>query len=314
MATLTTGVVNAGFPTSGAPLQVPRGTSTGFFSVVNNVSQTYDNNSLRATIPQTNFTTSTARNSLVYNNPVTFVALVGTTPYQSVVKYVAYAESEPISIVARANNQSYYANVKQQNSAINETKEGTVGFYHKVVPHSFSTTSFELIVDPKTNITANSINSLTITAVSEEPIVSMSNSTFSQILGTRSGIVQTVSNESKIPTIPFFSVVANNIIGSVTKSSIMDTTTFNKTIGTRDSKLITTPNEEPIFVLNVANTYTNQNSPIQVAINNVATKLVEQNNNSGRIGSSLLQPKGSEAGNIGFAQAFGNTTITGKWF
>lgn len=313
MATLTTAVVNAGYPTSGAPLQVPRGT-TSFFSVVKNVSQYYDNNSLRATVPQTDFTASTARNSLVYNNPVTFVALVGTTPYQSVVKYVAYTESKPIIQVEMKTNPYYYANVRPVNSSVNETKEGTVGFYHKVAVHSFATTSTELVVDPKTNVTANSINSLTITSVSEEPVVVMDNKSFNTTLSTRQYIGQTSVNEEQIFTIPFYHKIANISSVSSLPVSVMNTTTFNQTLGTRDSKLITTPSEETIFVLNVANTSTNQNSPAQVVLNNISTRIVEQNNNLGRINSTAIQPKGTEAGNIGFAQAFGNTTIVGKWF
>jgi hypothetical protein len=313
MATLTTAVVNAGYPISGAPLQVQRGT-INYFSVVKNISQLYDNNTLRDTVPQTDFTSNTARNSLVYNNPVTFVALVGTTPYQSVVKYVAYTESEPIIQVEMKTNPYYYANVRLVNSSVNETKEGTVGFYHNVAVHSFATTSTELVVDPKTNLAANAINSLTLTSVNEEPIAVMNNANFNQNLGTRSVLQQDSGNVVQIFTKPFFSGVANNITGTISVASVMDTTTFNKTLGTRDGKLITTPSEEPIFVLNVANTYTNQNSPAQVVLNNVSTRIVEQNNNLGRLNSTAIQPKGTEAGNIGFAQAFGNTTIVGKWF
>ena len=94
----------------------------------------------------------------------------------------------------------------------------------------------------------------------------------------------------------------------------MSNSSFNQTLSTRQYVAQNDITEPSIFTLNVTNTSYGQNSPIQVAINNVTTKLVEQNNNLGRIGSTAIQPKGSEAGNIGFAQAFGNTTITGKWF
>lgn len=266
MATLTTGVVNAGFPTSGAPLQVQRG-AMSYFSVVKNVSQIYDNNSLRGIVSQTNFTTTTARNSVVYNNSITFEKLVGTTPYQSVVKNVSYnAESPEVLAVDVKTNPFYLANILTVNSTVNETDIGTVGFYHKIVPHTFSTSSIAPIVDNSTNLQNKNNNGIMVNTVAEPDVMVMDNASFNQTLSTRQYVAQ------------------NDIV------------------------------EPSIFTLNVTNTSYGQNSPIQVSINNVTTKLVEQNNNLGRIGSSAIQPKGSETGNIGFAQAFGNTTITGKWF
>jgi len=266
MATLTTGVVNAGFPTSGAPLQVKRG-AMSYFSVVKNVSQTYDNNALRGVIPQTDFTTTTARKSATYNNSVTFEKLVGTAPYQSVVKNVSFiAENPEVLTVDVKTNPFYLANVLTVNSTINETDVGTVGFYHKISSQTFNTSSIAPIVDNSTNLQNKNNNGILVNTISEPDVAVMTNSSFNQTLSTRQSVVQ------------------NDIT------------------------------EPSIFTLNVTNTSYGQNSPIQVAINNVTTKLVEQNNNLGRIGSTAIQPKGSEAGNIGFAQAFGNTTITGKWF
>ena len=266
MATLTTGVVNAGFPVSGAPAQIKRG-ALMYAQVVINANQIYDNNSLRATIPQTDFTTTTARNSLVYNNPVTFEKLVGTTSYQSVVKNVAYVPENPeVLTVDVKTNPFYLTNILTVNSTINETDVGAVGFYHKIVPHTFSTLSIAPIVDNSTNLQNKNNNGILVNTISEPDVAVMNNASFNQTLSTRQSVVQ------------------NDIT------------------------------EPSIFTLNVTNTSYGQNSPIQVAINNVTTKLVEQNNNLGRIGSTAIQPKGSEAGNIGFAQAFGNTTITGKWF
>ena len=266
MAALTTGVVNAGFPTSGAPLQVKRG-AMSYFSVVKNVTPTYDNNTLRGTAPQTDFTSTTARKSVTYNNSITFEKLVGTTPYQSVVKNVSFiAETPEVLTVDVKTNPFYLANILTVNSTVNETTEGTVGFYHKISSQTFSTLSIAPVVDNSTNLQNKNNNGIMVNTLNEPDVVVMDNASFDQTLSTRQR-------------------VAMNVI-----------------------------TEPSIFTLNVTNTSYGQNSPAQVVLNNVSTKIVEQNNNLGRIGSSAIQPKGSEAGNIGFAQAFGNTTITGKWF
>ena len=57
MATLTTGVVNAGFPVSGAPAVIKRG-AVSYFSVVKKTTQLFNDVSL-AGVPQTTFTTET---------------------------------------------------------------------------------------------------------------------------------------------------------------------------------------------------------------------------------------------------------------
>lgn len=317
MATLATGVVNAGFPTSGATVQVQRGTTPNFL-VVKAAQQVYDNNTLRAVIPQTNFTANTARASLQYNNSVTFVAKVGTTPYQSIVKNVSQTSNDTSNIIKAVDtktNPYYLINIlKASQVNTNESKVGTTGFYHKVAPHTYTTTLTQLAVDPKTNLAANSINSMTITCVNDEPIAVMDNSKFNQTLGTRSGVVQLTPSEEPIFTIPFFHKVTNNPTGNNVPVSVMVSTTFNQTLGTRSGITITTPNEEPVAVFNINNSVTNLNSPIQLATQPKPALIVEQNKNSGRIDSSAVQPKGTEAGNIGFAQAFGNTTIVGKWF
>lgn len=264
MATLTTAVVNAGFPVTGAPAVIKRG-AVSYFSVVKNSTQLFNDKSV-AGIPQTNFTTDT-RKSVTYALPVTFALEVGVTPFFSVVKNQTFnAETTTVTTVDVTTNPYYLANILKVNSSINESEVGTIGFYHKIVPHSFVTSSIAPIVDPKTNLSANSINSMTIVTIDE---------------------------------------------GSV---SVMDSSLFNLSLSTRQLTVQNTLSEPEIFTLNVRDTYTNRNSPAQVVLNNVSAKIVEQNNNAGRINSSAIQPKGSETGNIGFAQAFGNTTITGKWF
>ena len=264
MATLTTAVVNAGFPVTGAPAIIKTG-AVSYFSVVKKTSHLFNDNSVPG-LPQTNFTTNT-RTSVTYALPVTFVLEVGVTPFFSVVKNQTYnAETPEVITVDVTTNPYYLTNILKVNSSINESEVATTGFYHKIVPHSFVTTSFAPIVDPNTNLTANATNSITIVTPDE---------------------------------------------GSV---SVMDSTLFNMSLQTRQLTVQNTLTEPEIFALNVKDTFTNQNSPAQVVLNNVSAKVVDQNNNAGRINSSAIQPKGSETGNIGFAQAFGNTTITGKWF
>lgn len=237
MATLTTGVVNAGFPVSGAPAVTKRG-SVPYSPIVKNAAQLVNN-----------------------------INVIGVTRYFSVVKnQTVAAETTEVLQVDVKTNPYYLANILTINSAINETEVATTGFYHIIVPHTFAAASIAPIVDPNTNLTANSINSIAITVASEEAV------------------------------------------------SVMDSTFFDMSLSTRQLVAQVTISEPDIFTLDVKDTYTNQNSPVQIVLNNVSTKLVEQNNNLGRIDSSAIQPKGSEAGNIGFAQAFGNTTITGKWF
>ncbi len=264
MATLTTGVVNAGFPVSGAPAVIKRG-SVPYFSVVKKTTQLFNDTSFAGT-PQTSFTTQ-SRTSITYALPVTFETEVGVTKYFAVVKDQTFAaETTEVLQVDVRTNPYYLTNILKVNSTINETEVGTTGFYHIIVPHTFSTTSIAPIVNPNTNLTANSINSMTI-------------------------------------SVPNVDVV-----------SVMDPASFDLTLSTRQIGTQDTLSEPEIFALNVKDTYTNQNSPVQIVLNNVSSKIVEQNNNLGRIDSSEIQPKGSEAGNIGFAQAFGNTTIVGKWF
>lgn len=236
MATLTTGVINAGFPVSGAPAVIKRG-AVSYFPVVKNASQLVNNIN------------------------------VGVTRYFSVVKNQTFAaETAEVATVDVKTNPYYLSDIVKINSTINEAEVATTGFYHIIVPHTFATTSIAPIVNPNTNLTANSINSLTIT----------------------------VPNEDQV--------------------SVMDPVSFDMSLSTRQVTAQVTFSEPDIFALDVKDTYTNQNSPVQIVLNNVSSKIVEQNNNLGRIDSSAIQPKGSEAGNIGFAQAFGNTTIVGKWF
>lgn len=270
MATLTTGVVNAGYPVSGAPAVIPRG-AVSYFSIVNSACPLVNATNVRVSVfAQTDFTDTTARKSLVYNNPITNMATVRVAQYTPIVKNVAFVtysiETTRVLQVDVDTNPFYLANTVTVKSAVNETKEGTVGFYHKVAEHKYITLLKNIAVDPATNYNNIYNNGVLVNTFAESKVATMDNASFNQSLSTRQYVGQVTLDE---------------------------------------------PN---IVSLNVLNSSTNQNSPKQVVLNNVTNKIVDQNTNSGRINSSAIQPKGSEKSNIKFAQAFGNTTIVGKWF
>lgn len=267
MATLTTGVVNAGFPDSGATVQVPRGTMS-YFAVVNSTIPIsfLTQESSRFVLDQPSFTTDT-RTSITYNNAfATDYKMTGVGFFSQVNSVNFIVETVPIRQVEMSTNPFYYANTLKVNSSINESQVKTIGFYGPVVAQPVIPDLREYVVDPATNY--NNINN--------------------------NGIIQVVPDHTQMFT--------------------MDNATFNQSLDTRQYIGQTTFAESKIFALNVKDTFTNQNSPVQIVLNNVSEKIVDQNTNSGRIDSSAVQPKGTEKGNIGFAQAFGNTTIVGKWF
>ena len=196
MATLTTGVVNAGFPVSGAPAVIKR-SSVPYFSIVKKTTQLFNDTSF-AGIPQTSFTTQT-RTSITYARPVTFELEVGVTGYFSVVKDQTFAaETAVVATVDVKTNPYYLSNILTINSAINETEVGTTGFYHIIVPHTFATTSIAPIVDPITNLTANSINSMTISVPNVDVVSVMDPASFDLTLSTRQIVAQVTTSEPNI--------------------------------------------------------------------------------------------------------------------
>ena len=310
MATLSTAVVNAGYSNAGAPTVTKRGT-TAFFAVTKSVAPVVGPGLSLTSFPFNDFTT---RNSLRVVIPTTQV-VPGTTKFLGTVKSVGFtAEAPEVQTVDVKTNPYFLQGILKQSAPNNESEIGTTSFYHKIVSYSFGTNSSMISVDPKTNSVANSLNTRIITSVNEEPILVMNNSTFNQTLSTRQYVGQSPVTQSVMGTTPFYSKIANITFSEYEPIQVMNTTTFNTTLGTRDGKIITSVNEEQIFVLNVSNTSTNINSPAIVVTNPKPVLAVDQNTNSGRINTTAIQPKGTEAGNIGFAQAFGNTTIVGKWF
>lgn len=285
MATLSTLVVNAGYSNAGAPTVTKRGSAT-YFSVTNSV-----------------------------------VPLAGVGPSTTAVKFFATTmragydneipEVQPVDV---KTNPYYLLGIVNSSAPNNESEVGTTPFYHKLANYSFTSGSSMVSVDPKTNTLANSLNSRTIIVVNEEQIFVINNTSFDTTLSTRQYLGQDPVTQSNILTTPFYSKIANFTYSEAEPIQVMNTTTFNTSLGTRDSKVITSVNEEQIFVLNVSDTNTNKNSPAITVTNPKPVLAVDQNTNSGRINTTAIQPKGTEAGNIGFAQAFGNTTITGKWF
>jgi hypothetical protein len=310
MATLSTAVVNAGYSNAGAPTVTKRGSAT-YFSVTKSVVPLTGAGLSLTSFSYNDFIT---RNSLKVALPVA-QPVAGTTSFYAIIKQIGYtAEAPEVQPVDVKTNPYYLLNTQRLNGAVSESKVGTTPFYHKLANYSYSAEGRMLSVDPKTNITANSLNSRTIISVNEEPILVMDNTTFNMTLSTRQYLGQGSVTQTNIGTTPFYVKIANLTFSEYEPVQVMDTTTFNSTLGTRDGKVILSVSEEPISVINVSSRSVNINSPAIIVTNPTPVLAVDQNTNSGRIDTTRIQPKGTEAGNIGFAQAFGNTTIVGKWF